>query len=68
MSADKISLPEFQPLQVAEDLDRAAMTRLLRRFRQKVAPGDDVVVFYAGHGVEVDVAGWDAGENEFLGK
>ena len=40
-------------VEVAEDLDRAAMTRLLRRFRQKVTAGDDVVVFYAGHGVEV---------------
>lgn len=39
-------------VEVAENLDRAETNRLLRRFRQRIAGGDDVVFFYAGHGVE----------------
>lgn len=40
-------------VEVAEDQDRAGMNRTLRRFRQKLGNGDDVVFFYAGHGVEL---------------
>lgn len=38
---------------LAEDQDRAGINRALRKFRQKISGGDEVVFFYAGHGVEL---------------
>ncbi len=39
---------------LGRDLDRAAMERLLREFLRKAASAKVVLVFYAGHGLQVD--------------
>ncbi len=40
-------------VELAEDQGRAGMNRALRKFRSKIAGGDEVVLFFAGHGVEL---------------
>ena len=36
------------------DVDRSEMNAALRRFKSQLAGGDEVVVFYAGHAVQID--------------
>lgn len=38
----------------AVDLDRAAMTNVIGQFLNAVTPGSETVVYYAGHGVELN--------------
>ena len=41
---------------VREDLDEKGMKAALRQFRAEVEGGDEVVFFYAGHGVQIGAA------------
>ena len=44
----------FEVVEAREDLAAADMKRLIRDFSDKVRDADIAVVFYAGHGIEVD--------------
>ncbi|HEX5998042.1 MAG TPA: caspase family protein, partial [Hyphomicrobiaceae bacterium] len=44
----------FDAVQVQQDLGRDAMRRALRDFSEQVRNADIAVVFYAGHGIEVN--------------
>ena len=44
----------FDAVEVRTDLGAAAMRRALSDFSDRVADADIAVVFYAGHGIEVD--------------
>jgi branched-chain amino acid transport system substrate-binding protein len=41
---------------VARDTDRAAFSRVFNSFRARLQPGDTVIFFFAGHGVEINGA------------
>lgn len=43
---------------LALDLDADALYDQLARFTAALRPGDDVVIYFAGHGVEVDGRNW----------
>lgn len=40
------------------DLDERGLRRAVREFKARVAPGDEVVVFFAGHGMQVAPANY----------
>ncbi|MFX9081352.1 caspase family protein, partial [Acinetobacter baumannii] len=44
----------FEVVDAREDLPVADMKRMIRDFSDKVGDADIAVVFYAGHGIEVD--------------
>jgi uncharacterized caspase-like protein len=44
----------FDAVVARQDLDRDAMRRAMRDFADQVGDADIVVVFYAGHGIEVN--------------
>src|SRR5262245_46977681 len=48
----------FEAVEVKRDLGRDAMRRALRAFSDKVRGADIAVVFYAGHGIEVNGANY----------
>jgi formylglycine-generating enzyme required for sulfatase activity len=48
----------FEVVDVKRDLDRDAMRRALRDFSDKVHDTDIALVFYAGHGIEVNGANY----------
>jgi formylglycine-generating enzyme required for sulfatase activity len=48
----------FEAVEVKRDLGRDAMRRALRDFSDKVREADIAVVFYAGHGIEVNGANY----------
>jgi formylglycine-generating enzyme required for sulfatase activity len=48
----------FEAVEVKRDLDRDTMRRALRDFSEKVREADIAVVFYAGHGIEVNGANY----------
>jgi uncharacterized caspase-like protein len=48
----------FDGVEVKRDLDRRAMCRALRDFSDRVRDVDIAVVFYAGHGIEVNRANY----------
>jgi formylglycine-generating enzyme required for sulfatase activity len=48
----------FEAVEVKRDLGRDAMRRALRDFSDKVRDADIAVVFYAGHGIEVNGANY----------
>jgi len=44
----------FDDVAVVEDAGRNAMNNALRQFKSRISGGDEVVLYYAGHGVELD--------------
>ena len=48
----------FETVEVKRDLGRDAMRRALRDFSDKIREADIAVVFYAGHGIEVNGANY----------
>lgn len=46
----------FASVTVATDLDRSQMDRVLRQFADEAAAADWALVYYAGHGIEIDGA------------
>ncbi|MFX8047577.1 caspase family protein, partial [Acinetobacter baumannii] len=46
----------FARVTVATDLDRSQMEGVLRQFADEAAGADWALVYYAGHGIEIDGA------------
>jgi uncharacterized caspase-like protein len=44
----------FDSVEVAQDLDRAAMIKALRRFEDETGSADIAVIYYSGHGIELN--------------
>jgi uncharacterized protein len=44
----------FDSVDVAQNLDRPTMVKLLRRFEDEAASADIAVVYYSGHGIELN--------------
>jgi tetratricopeptide (TPR) repeat protein len=52
--ADALRQVGFQTVQLALDLDRNAMMKALRSFRDRVDKADWALIYFAGHGLEID--------------
>jgi tetratricopeptide (TPR) repeat protein len=52
--ADALRQTGFQTVEVAMDLDRDAMVKALRAFRTKADEADWALIYFAGHGIEID--------------
>jgi tetratricopeptide (TPR) repeat protein len=52
--ADALRLTGFQTVELALDLDRDAMVKALRSFRVQADAADWALIYYAGHGIEID--------------
>jgi tetratricopeptide (TPR) repeat protein len=52
--ADALRQAGFQTVQLAVDLDRDAMMKALRLFRDLVDSADWALIYFAGHGMEID--------------
>jgi hypothetical protein len=71
--ADALRQAGFQTTELA-DLDRSSMVKALQAFRAKAAAADWALVYYAGHGIEINRANYlipvdatlaDSGDVEF---
>ncbi len=52
--ADALRLAGFQSVTLATDLDRDGMARALRSFRDQADSADWALIYFAGHGIEID--------------
>jgi hypothetical protein len=52
--ADALRLAGFQAVELATDLDRDGMMKALRAFRDRADKADWAVVYFAGHGIEIE--------------
>jgi Caspase domain len=52
--ADALKSSKFDDVMLAQDLDRTSLNRALQVFSSKAVGADIAIVYYAGHGVEVD--------------
>jgi tetratricopeptide (TPR) repeat protein len=52
--ADALRQDGFQSVELAMDLDRDGMVKALRAFRDQADRADWALVYYAGHGIEID--------------
>jgi tetratricopeptide (TPR) repeat protein len=52
--ADALQLTGFQTVELAMDLDRDAMVKALRSFRAQADAADWALIYFAGHGIEID--------------
>jgi tetratricopeptide (TPR) repeat protein len=52
--ADALRQAGFQTVQLAVDLDRNAMMKALRSFRDEVDSADWALIYFAGHGMEIN--------------
>jgi tetratricopeptide (TPR) repeat protein len=48
----------FQSVELALDVDRAGMMKVLRSFRDRADHADWALVYFAGHGIEIDRANY----------
>jgi uncharacterized caspase-like protein len=56
--ADVLRQAGFQTVQLAVDLDHDAMTKALRSFRDRVDNADWALIYFAGHGIEINGANY----------
>jgi uncharacterized caspase-like protein len=52
--ADALRQSGFQAVELALDLDRDGMVKALRSFRDQADKADWALIYYAGHGIEID--------------
>jgi tetratricopeptide (TPR) repeat protein len=52
--ADALRRAGFQIVQLATDLDHDAMTKALRSFRDRADTADWALIYFAGHGIEIN--------------
>ena len=55
--ADALKTAGFE-VTLAIDLNRSAMNTAVRRFKNRISGGDEIVFFYAGHGVQLGGANY----------
>jgi uncharacterized caspase-like protein len=56
--ADALRQAGFESVQLAMDLDHDAMVKALRSFRDRVDNADWALVYFAGHGIEINGANY----------
>jgi tetratricopeptide (TPR) repeat protein len=56
--ADALRHAGFQTVQLAEDVDRAAMVKALSSFRDVADNADWALIYFAGHGIEINGANY----------
>src|SRR5262249_23041956 len=52
--ADALRQVGFEAVELALDLDRDGMIKALRSFRDKADQADWALIYFAGHGIEID--------------
>jgi tetratricopeptide (TPR) repeat protein len=56
--ADALRQTGFQTVQLATDIDRDGMVKALRTFREEADRADWALVYFAGHGIEINRANY----------